>query len=238
MQMNGRKQNKGDQRRQQHRTNLFGDVPDDQLWSNSLKGWCWMPRTMPLILLAIRGMSKGSSAADTYLALWCNSFSGSIVEMKDRAGMIAAAGYTGATAERTWKERMLKLAELGFIKIAPGKHGDISCVLILNPHLVLKRHKEKRTPGFDERIFNCILEGTADYGMMDFEQPKKSTKLPVPPPPPPPRNPGPPPRSQFIPPPTVGRSRSSRSVVIAKANKARVKISGGEVRKLKRKSRN
>jgi hypothetical protein len=83
---------------------------------------------------------------------------------------------------------MLKLAELGFIKIASGKHGDISCVLILNPHLVLKKHKEKKTPGFDDKIYNCILENVASYGMQDFTPPPKqpatqAPPLPAPPPP-------------------------------------------------------
>ena len=101
--------------------------------------------------------------------------------MNNRANLIAAAGYTGSTNERTWKERMKKLEELGFIKIASGKHGDISCVLILNPHKVLDRLKKAKTPGFDDRIYNCIMEQIADYGMRDF--------VPVvkPPPPPPPR---------------------------------------------------
>ena len=129
---------------------------------------------MPLVLQAIRLMTKGTSAAETYLALWCNCISESIVEMSSKATLIASAGYSGATSERTWKERMKRLDELGFIKIAPGKHGDISCVLILNPHMVLRRHKEQETPGFDERIYNSILEQVADYGMTDFNQPENA----------------------------------------------------------------
>jgi hypothetical protein len=118
--------------------------------------------------------------------------------MNNKASLISAAGYSGPTKERTWKERMRKLEELGFIKIASGKHGDISCVLILNPHKVLK--KLVKEPGFDDQIYNCILEQFADYGMLDFIEPEplvapaatvtptvpKRTKVP----PPPPRDPG------------------------------------------------
>jgi hypothetical protein len=92
--------------------------------------------------------------------------------MNSKAILIAASGYTGATSERTWKERMKKLEELGFIKIASGKYGDISSVLIYNPHKVLKKHKEKKTPGFDEKTYNCILEQIADYRMRDFHEPE------------------------------------------------------------------
>jgi len=151
---------------------LFGDVPREELWSRELNGWCWVPRTMPLILHAIRSLSKGSSAAETYFALWCNSVSQSIVEMNNMASLIAAAGYSGSASERTWKQRMKKLEELGFIRIASGKYGDISSVLIVNPHKVLRKHKELRTPGFDEKTYNCILEQIADYRMLDFQEPE------------------------------------------------------------------
>jgi hypothetical protein len=169
---------------------------------------------MPLVLHAIRLLSKGSSAAETYFALWCHSLSESIIEMNNRASLIAAAGYSGATNERTWKERMYKLAELGFIKIAKGKHGDISCVLIMNPHLVLKHHKEKRTPGFDEKIYNTILETIADYGMLDFKESVKTLSTP-----PLPKRTGPPPRSLVTPSPQV---------------KSPVVVAGRDARKLKR----
>jgi hypothetical protein len=168
-----KKKTKADIRRENQRNLLFQDTPSSALWTSSNMGWCLTPRTMPLVLHAIRVLSKGSSAAETYFALWCNCISESIVEMTNRHNLISAAGYSGHTSERTWKERMKKLEELGFIKIASGKHGDISSVLILNPHLVLKRHKEQKTANFDKQlnqIYNCILELMAEYGMLDFEE--------------------------------------------------------------------
>lgn len=180
-----RKRTKADQRREQQRRLLFADVPDGDLWSHTNQGWCWTPRTMPHILHAIRAMTKGSNAAEAYLALWCHSVSESIVEMRNKASMISAAGYSGPTSERTWKERIRKLEELGFIRVASGVHGDISTVLLLNPHKVLRDHKEKGTPGFDDKIFNCILDGIAEFGMTDFTPPKQVTASPPPAPRPP-----------------------------------------------------
>ena len=176
---NSKRRTKADLRRESQRKLLFPDVKDSELWASSNQGWCLTPRTMPLVLHAIRALSKGSSAAETYLALWCNCISESIVEMTNKSNLIAAAGYTGHTNERTWKERMKKLEELGFIKISSGKHGDISCVLIPNPHLVLKRHKENGTQNFDEHIYNCILELMADYGMRDFDEKPIPAAVPV-----------------------------------------------------------
>lgn len=176
--LNTKKKTKADSRREAQRKLLFQDTPTTALWTSSNQGWCLTPRTMPLVLHAIRALSKGSSAAETYFALWSNCISESIVEMTNRHNLISAAGYSGHTSERTWKERMKKLEELGFIKIASGKHGDISSVLILNPHLVLKRHKEQKTPGFDDQIYNCILELMAEYGMRDFDD-KLAALVPV-----------------------------------------------------------
>src|SRR5437667_9813910 len=111
------KRRKADVRREQERLLLFADVPKEEPWSNSLKGWSWVPRTMPLILQAIRLMSKGTSAAETYFALWCNCVSESIVEMNNRPMLIASAGYTGPSNERTWKDRIRNLAQLGILKL-------------------------------------------------------------------------------------------------------------------------
>jgi len=172
----GKKRTKADMRREAQRKLLFPNTQDSELWHPANQGWCLVPRTMPLVLHAIRALSKGSSAAETYFALWCNCISESVVEMTSKANLISAAGYSGHTSERTWKERMKKLDELGFINIASGKHGDISCVLIPNPHYVLKMHEEKGTSGFDRHIFNCIKEIMADYSMRDFDGPPEETK--------------------------------------------------------------
>lgn len=176
------KMTKADQRRENQRRLLFPEVPDEDLWQPALFGWCLMPRTMPLILHAIRGLSKGTSAAETYMALWCASMSGSVVEMTAKASLIASSGYEGKTSEKTWKQRMMKLEELGFIKISSGLHGDMSCVLILNPHKVLKRHFDAGNPYLEDSIYKSIMQQITDYGMKDFDPP---VPAPVPPPSPP-----------------------------------------------------
>jgi DNA-binding Lrp family transcriptional regulator len=96
--------------------------------------------------------------------------------MKDKESLIAAAGFSGASSERTWKERMKKLEELGFIKTAPG----VGCVLILNPHIVLKRLKEtEKRPELETALYNRIKLQMINYKCLDF---REKIKLPVPPP--------------------------------------------------------
>src|SRR5207245_10324810 len=49
------------------------------------------------------------------------------------------AGFEGQRALRTWKDRIQRLAELGFIGLKPGPLGDLSYAIIYNPYHVIKR---------------------------------------------------------------------------------------------------
>jgi hypothetical protein len=121
-------------------------------------------------------LSKGTSAAETYFALWCHSMSESIVEMKDKASLITSAGYAGKTGERTWKDRMKKLEELGFIKTTPGS----DCVLLMNPHKVLKRIKESgKKSELETELYNKIKLLMINYKCLDFTEKGKVIALPL-----------------------------------------------------------
>lgn len=52
------------------------------------------------------------------------------------------AGFSGQRAVRTWRERVKKLADLGFIGVLPGPTGELSYALFWNPYHVLKKHNE------------------------------------------------------------------------------------------------
>src|SRR5207302_7974204 len=45
----------------------------------------------------------------------------------------------GQRALRTWRDRMQRLANLGFIGAKPGPLGELSYVVIYNPYHVIKR---------------------------------------------------------------------------------------------------
>jgi hypothetical protein len=49
------------------------------------------------------------------------------------------AGFEGQRALRTWKDRMQRLAKLGFIGVKPGPLGGLSYAAIYNPYHVIKR---------------------------------------------------------------------------------------------------
>src|SRR5262249_2504832 len=82
-----------------------------------------------------------------YLELWCKDWGQGIIWIQDEQECAFAAGYTGNRAVRTWKERMFKLVELGFIKTRQEGNREHGQVLLLNPITVCaKLHREGRVP--------------------------------------------------------------------------------------------
>ena len=74
-------------------------------------------------------------------------------------------GFSGERAVTTWKQRMKILQELGFIDAKPGASGDFHYVLILNPHIVIQKLKEKIQDSRYRQIYSRAL----DIGAKDFE---------------------------------------------------------------------
>lgn len=156
------------------------------LWHRQAnKGFATIPKTMPLILQIMDGLSNGKPLSSTYLALWCDTWDNSMVNLSKPQEMAHAAGFTGQRAVYTWRTRMLLLKELFFIDIKPGKSGDISHVLIWNPHQIIRMHQQRKTPGLTEGAFNALLERALDIGAKDMMEP-----LPFTPPPPEPTSAG------------------------------------------------
>jgi len=139
------------------------------LWHRKAnKGFATIPKTMPLVLQIMDEMSKGKPLSSTYLGLWCATWDNSFVNIVRPIEMAHAAGFSGQRAEYTWAGRMRILEQLHFIGIKPGKSGAISHVILLNPHLVIRSHHEKRTPGLVEASYNMLLDRAIEIGAKDM----------------------------------------------------------------------
>ncbi len=139
------------------------------LWNRKAnKGFATIPKTMPLILKIMDEMSNGKPVSSTYLGLWCATWDNSFVNISKANEMAHAAGFTGQRAEYTWGARMKILKELSFIDIKPGKSGPISHVIIWNPHMVIRHHHEKKTPGLVEATYNMLIDRALDIGAKDM----------------------------------------------------------------------
>lgn len=155
-------------------------IQREQLWPGSApwlwdrkanKGFATIPKTMPLILQIMDDLSNGKPLSATYLGLWCETWDNSMVNVSKHREMAHAAGFTGQRAEYTWRGRMQILKALNFIDIQPGRSGDISHVLIWNPHRVIRMHHERKTAGLVQANYNALVERALDIGANDmFDQ--------------------------------------------------------------------
>jgi len=129
------------QRQLDARRKLWPELTDNMLWSMDKEGWVALPRLMPLMLSIMDDLSgKGFPVSRTYLELWSRiRIEESFLALNRPEEMAFHAGFEGQRALRTWKDRMQRLANLGFIGVKPGPLGDLSYALVYNPYHVIKR---------------------------------------------------------------------------------------------------
>jgi hypothetical protein len=149
------------------RKDFWPDIKDEDLWDRLRNdGFTTVPRTMALIMGIIDGLSnKGQPAGQAYFVLWCHVFYESFVTIDNPLVFAAETGFSGERALTTWKQRMKKLQELGFIDAKEGASGDFNYVLILNPHIVIQKLKGI----IQESRFRQIYSRALDIGAKDFE---------------------------------------------------------------------
>lgn len=134
------------ERRKRLRKALWPEVTDELLWLRTQNtGFTTIPRTMPLIGQILDRLSgKGFPLFATYLTLWCWVFDEATVEIRNPREMAHEAGFSGPRAESTWRSRMRRLQDLGFIKVKPGLAGEFQYVLLMNPlHRIKELYKDK-----------------------------------------------------------------------------------------------
>ena len=141
-----------------------------ELWHRKTNdGFITIPRTMPLIVNIIDDLTKGGPAGMTYAELWCRSYDEMYVSLSKSKELAFCSGFTGQRAERTWAEKIRKLAELGFIKIREGQAGPLSHALILNPYLVIKKMHEAGKAGLSKEKYSALVERAIEIGATDLD---------------------------------------------------------------------
>jgi hypothetical protein len=155
-------------RRKRVRDSLWPDVPEDQLWLRTKRvGFTTIPRVMGLIGRIIDQLSgKGVPLMGTYLTLWCWVYDEAFVEIRQPKEFAYESGFSGPRGEATWRSRMRRLEELGFIQSKAGIIGDFQYVLILNPMLVIERHFRDKS---DDHAYRALLSRLAQIGADDLD---------------------------------------------------------------------
>ena len=157
------------QRKREMRAELWPDLDPSELWDRKQSdGWLSVPRAMPLLLRIIDSLcDKGKPASSAYLDLWCRTFDDSFIIVNKEREMAVSSGFTGERAVRTWSTRINSLKDLGFIDIKEGPNGSISYVLLYNPYLVVRAHRDKE--GVSDLLYNSLRQRMIDVGARDLD---------------------------------------------------------------------
>lgn len=163
------------------RLEVFGSIDEQHIWHRKkAKGFTTIPRTMPLLGAIMDSLSgKGVPLSRTYLELWCRTNDDGFVTLSKPAETAFASGFSGERAIFTWKERLRRLEDLGFIWSKPGISGAFHYVQLWNPYLVVKHHKERNTPGFRADLYHALFERSQDIGADDLSLPIVPQAAPV-----------------------------------------------------------
>lgn len=166
--VNKKEPGKVSSRRKRLRDSLWTDIQDEQLWLRTKRvGFTTIPRTMSLIGRILDHLSgKGFPVAATYLTLWCWVFDEAFVEIRNPKEFAYESGFGGPRAESTWKNRMQRLKELGFIMAKPGLLGDFQYIVILNPIKVIHEIYSSREK---DHAYNALLSRLAQIGADDLD---------------------------------------------------------------------
>lgn len=145
-------------RREKLREQIFPHVSDDQIWNRAtFVGFTTIPRTMPIIMRIIDSLDI-KKASRVYLDLWSRAFDDFFIDVKDENDFAYASGYSGQRAVRSWRERVMILAEHGFIQINANSYGRIRYIVVLEPHAIVQKLDDDGLLGDDDQLaFNSTM---------------------------------------------------------------------------------
>lgn len=151
------------ERAQQQLDLHFPQVPPTLVWRRkSNDGFTTVPRTLPIVMQAIDDTSKGAPAGHSLFCLWSRAPDNPLVIVENPATFAAEAGFTGERLVDTWRKRMKKLRDLGFILTKRGPSGEFHFILLLNPNIAVEFMRGKNL--VQDGLYGRFLERVADVG--------------------------------------------------------------------------
>jgi hypothetical protein len=151
------------------RNELWPEINEEKLWNRQkTNGFITIPRYMTYIIRIIDSLSKGKPLGSTYLTLWCHIFDDSFLVIDNPKSMAFESGFQGQRAEDTWRKRMKKLQELGFIDAKDGSAGPFTNVLVYHPHVIIKNIKDKGGE-IREDLYNSLIARMVHIGAKEVD---------------------------------------------------------------------
>lgn len=147
------------------RTVIWPKLNPDLLWNRKKRdGYTTIPRTLPIIGRILDELSKNAPIGNTYLELWCRAHDEYVVDLKNPDELAFHSGFTGERAATTWRARMKKLADLGFIDIQPGASSEFGFALIYDPYQVIRAMRTTTPNAISLRSYNALAARCAEIG--------------------------------------------------------------------------
>lgn len=166
--MAGRKHRDVLRKQLEARSKLWPDLHPGSLWHMDKDGWVALPRLMPLMMSIMDDLSgKGYPVSRTYLELWARLREEQFLTLNRPEEMAFHAGFEGQRALRTWKDRVQRLADLGFIGLKSGPLGDLSYAVFYNPYHVVKR--AYLSGKVQERKWQALIIRANEISSYDFD---------------------------------------------------------------------
>ncbi|MCH8823044.1 MAG: hypothetical protein IH984_05995 [Planctomycetes bacterium] len=132
-------------------------------WGES-KGYVHIPRLIPLVMKVIKEISPKQDPSLVYLELWTRCMDGGFFEVDDEDACAYASGYTGQRSVRTWRERMRKLRDLGFIEVKRSGNREFGSILIINPLQVCVNLKSAKKSGVTDAWWTAFISRAKKIG--------------------------------------------------------------------------
>jgi hypothetical protein len=91
---------------------------------------------------------KGMNSSRVYFDLWGRAFDESFVEVWDEEAFAFSSGFCSPGRNvRSWRERVKRLKDLGFVEVAPNGSRKFGYILLPDPNKVVRQlYKEGRVP--------------------------------------------------------------------------------------------
>lgn len=118
-----------------------------------------------------------STIGQTYVEMWCRLFDECFLTLKGHEEMAFHAGFFGQRAVRTWRERVRRLRDLGFIDVKSGPMGELSYALFWNPYHVIREHHEQGR--VQEAKWRALVVRANEIGATDIDQTFKPPPRPA-----------------------------------------------------------
>lgn len=152
------------------RSKLWPGVEDEHVWDrHNRDGFATVPRSLPLILSIMNALGeKGQPLGPTYLELFCRLGDEAFLNINRPQEMAFASGFKGQRALYTWRDRLSKLRDLGFIDFKEGPNGEFSYGLFWNPYHVIRRHFDAGR--VDDASWQALIFRAHEIGANDLDE--------------------------------------------------------------------